>query len=215
MHSEIHIDTDFLLDQVASLTAVQNNHESWEAFGERIESRRHRVSPSTRCAESAPDKAGSEPVPQASNWQRTKELIHILFVRRRPEHDGIRQRIENLAQFSTASLLSLLSMWVAGILKISIAVTRPMVATILYAVVQFSGDWEILCSPPPKTSLECQSSTLPAVEGNTPRKPEARLSTTLHVHHPMTGSSHHKRLKAIFEANQECHDFPTLDQAFS
>lgn len=215
MHSEIHIDTDFLLDQVASLTAVQNNHESWEAFGERIESRRHRVSPSTRRAESVPDKAISEPVPQTSNWQRTKELIHTLFVRRRPEHDGIRQRIENLAKFSTASLLSLLSMWVAGILKISIAVTRPMVATILYAVAQFSGDWEILRDPLPQPPRECISSTLPAVEGNTPYEPEARLSTTLDLHHPMAGSRYNRRLKAIFEANQECHDFPTLDQTHS
>ena len=215
MHSEIHIDTDFLLDQVASLTEVQNNHESWEAFGESIESRRHRVRPSSRRAESAPDKPSSESAPQASNWQRTKELVHALFVSRYPEHDGIRNRIENRAGFSTASLLSLLSLWVAGILKISIAVTRPMVATILYAVAHFSGDWEILREPLPQPPRECMSSTLPAVEANTPRKPETRLSTTLDLHQPMAGSSYHQRLKAIFEANQECHDFPTLDQASS
>ena len=215
MHSEIHIDTGFLLDQVAALAAVQNNHESWEAFGERIESRGHRVRPSTRRAESASNKVSSQPVLRASNWQRTKELIHTLFVRCCPEHDGIRQRIENLAKFSTASLLSLLSMWIAGILKISIAITRPMVATILYAVAQHSGDWEILRHPLPQPFPGYPSTILPVGKTNTPRKPEARLSTALDLNHPMTGSRNHQRLKAVFEANQECHDFLTLDQAHS
>ena len=144
MHSKIPTDKDFLLKQVIGLIKVRKYQETWEEFGEQAESRHERNRPRTPRAEADREVEKTEAAPDVSNWQRAKELMYALFTGGDPEHNEIRKRIQSLYQPSTPSLLPLLSLWLAGILKISIKVTRQMVAAILYAVAEMGGDWRII-----------------------------------------------------------------------
>ena len=146
MHSKIQTDTDLLLRQVAGLTKVSKYHETWEEFGERVEFRNDRNRPRILRAKPACDVEKNEEAPRASNWHRAKELMYALFAGVDSEHDTIRKRVQSRSQLSAPSHLPLLSLWLAGILKISIQVTRQMVAAILYAVAEMGGDWRIIRS---------------------------------------------------------------------
>jgi hypothetical protein len=144
MHSKIQADTDLLLRQVAGLAKVRKYHETWEEFGERVEFRNDRNRPRILRAEADREVEKTEAAPRASNWQRAKELMYALFAGVDSEHDTMRKRFQSRSLLSAPSHLHLLSLWLAGILKISIQVTRQMVAAILYAVAEMGGDWRII-----------------------------------------------------------------------
>ena len=76
-----------------------------------------------------------------------KSVVHEVLVRRNPQYDRIRQRLGNLNEPSTPRLLSTLSLWLAGEMEISVSVTVPLVAVMLYAAAQAGGTWDVLMEP--------------------------------------------------------------------
>ena len=144
MKPRIHIDTDFLLRQVAGLVQVKRKRRTWGEFGDKVVREYHgqasRVQPGRNGIE-------AEVVTESSEWGLAKELVHAVMANRDPRHDAIRKRLGNLQEPSTPRLLSTLSLWLAGVLGISTSATGPMVAAMLYAVGVADGDWEVLGNP--------------------------------------------------------------------
>lgn len=77
-----------------------------------------------------------------------KSLVYAVLASRDPQHDAIRQRLGNLQEPSTPRLLSTLSLWLAGKMGISVSVTVPLVAVMLYAAAEAGGTWDVLGEPP-------------------------------------------------------------------
>lgn len=73
-----------------------------------------------------------------------KSRVHAVVASQDPEYHAIRRRLGNLRNPSTPALLSTLGLWLAGMLKISVSVTGPLVAVMLYSVAEADGDWEVL-----------------------------------------------------------------------
>ncbi len=137
----VNIDMAFLLRQVTSLADVKRKRRTWNEFGEKAFQDLDRASPGSRRLKSRiePDRASA-----ASYWGMVKELVHAVVGSRDPAYDGIRRRLGDLREPSTPLLLSTLSLWLAGVLGISVSVTGPLVAVMLYGVAEAGGDWEIL-----------------------------------------------------------------------
>lgn len=138
MTTRTAIDTRFLLRQVSSLTKVQEREHTWDEFGGRLD-RLNQWPPlpvhlMDRADESSP----------SSNWEMAKELVHEVITSEEPKYQAIRRRLGDLEQPSTARILTTLSIWLAGVLGISVSKTTPMVATILYAVAKSPEEWEVL-----------------------------------------------------------------------
>jgi hypothetical protein len=76
-------------------------------------------------------------------WDRAKFTVHEAITGNQPEHSYIRNRV--LASKSISAMLhSDLSLWLAGKLSISIAVTKRLVALMLVGVAEAKGDWNVL-----------------------------------------------------------------------
>lgn len=127
------IDQDFLLRQVSLLIRVKRRRCSWDEFGEMVA--RDFLSPRN---------GRGKPSPGSSEWQLAKELVHGVLATADPQYDGIRKRLGTRETASTPLLLSTLSLWLAGILQISVSMTVPMTACLLYAIAEAGGDPEIL-----------------------------------------------------------------------
>jgi hypothetical protein len=139
--AKVQIDTEFLLQKVSELIQVKQNRLNWNEFGERIAGPHHVPQIPTR---SARDQAKSATPPEPSDWCRAKELVHAVLASRDPKYEPIRTRLLHFDNPSTATLLSTLSLWVAGKLRLSVTIAQPMVAVMLYAVAKSSGNWHIL-----------------------------------------------------------------------
>ncbi|MEO5915146.1 MAG: hypothetical protein ABIS50_13000 [Luteolibacter sp.] len=134
----IRIDIRFLLRQVPSLVQVRRKHRTWNDYGEKLVRELQVPAPTVRTMTHMSDPK------DASEWSYAKQLIHAVLATRQPEYDAIRKRLGNLQTTSTPILLSTLGLWLAGALGMSVSVTNPMVAVILLAVSEASGNWEIL-----------------------------------------------------------------------
>ena len=73
-----------------------------------------------------------------------KNRVHAVVATQDPQDHAIRRRLGNLQDPSTPVLLSTLGLWLAGVLGISVSVTGPLVAVMLYGVAQADGNWEAL-----------------------------------------------------------------------
>ncbi len=144
MRYKIEIDSNHFISQIKSLLTAHHHGETWDEFGARVETLRERNQQRTPQAEAAEPAENTQPPPHHSNWHRAKELMHAVFTGNDAEHDTIRQRVENLPQPLGPPAIPLLSLWLAGALKTSINITRPMVATILYAVSNSDENWKII-----------------------------------------------------------------------
>jgi hypothetical protein len=131
--AKLQIDKDFLVRQVSQLTRVKRQRCSWDEFGEKVAR-----------DFSHPRNVSGKAHEESTEWRLAKELVHDVLVSCNPQHDGIRKRLGVRGTTSTPLLLSTLSLWLAGVLKISVSVTVPMVAGILYAIGDAGGDPEIL-----------------------------------------------------------------------
>lgn len=139
--AKIQIDAEFLLQKVSELIQVKQNRLTWNEFGERIAGPLHVPQIPTRPARGHSKSATS---PEPSDWCRAKELVHAVLASREPKYEPIRNRLFHVDNPSTAALLSTLSLWAAGKLRLSVTITQPMVAVMLYAVDRSSGNWSIL-----------------------------------------------------------------------
>ena len=126
----IQIDINFLLRQVSALVQVRRRRRTWNELGEAVLRDFMESYPLARM--------------EATRWSSAKSLVHAVLATRDPQHDAIRNRLGNLQQPSTPLLLSTLGLWLAGVLGISVTVTRPLVAVMLYAAGEAGGDWEVL-----------------------------------------------------------------------
>jgi hypothetical protein len=139
--SRIPIDTEFLLRQVSSLVQVKRRRRTWNEFGENVIDYSDHFLPKAR--RPMPD---DEPADESEAvcWNMAKELIHSVVASQDPTYDGIRKRLGNLREPSTPLLLSTLSLWLAGVLGMSVSVTGPLVAAMLFGVAEAGGDWGAL-----------------------------------------------------------------------
>lgn len=135
------IDRDFLLRHVTALDPIKRKRLSWNDFGEKLAwglaSR-----PRMTLAEIG-DRPELIDTPHASAWSAAKKHVHAALTSDDLRYADIQKRLGSARNTSTPILLSTLSMWLAGEMSISISVTRPMVAAMLYAVAHSSDDWEI------------------------------------------------------------------------
>ena len=140
----IQIDLNFLLRQVSALVQVKRRRRTWNELGEAVLRDFMKSSPTARAARHEGDAPVSR---EAARWQMAKSVVHEVLVRRNPQYDRIRQRLGNLNEPSTPRLLSTLSLWLAGEMEISVSVTVPLVAVMLYAAAQAGGTWDVLMEP--------------------------------------------------------------------
>ncbi len=112
------------------LDAVRKRPGGWNLFGKKIASQMEQ------------DGWGKPNAP-APLWDRAKFTVHEAITGNQPEHSYIRNRV--LASKSISAMLhSDLSLWLAGKLSISIAVTKRLVALMLVGVAEAKGDWNVL-----------------------------------------------------------------------
>ncbi len=131
----LKIDLQVLLQRVPALDQVNSGRCSWDQFGATVSR-----APSGNIAKFRliQDDA-NKPVFQ-SKWGTAKQIVHAILPS--PDHPRgrIANRFSNLLGASTPVLLSDLSLWLAGEMKISVTTTRPMVAAMLYAIHQAAGN---------------------------------------------------------------------------
>ena len=137
----IQIDIDFLLRQVASLVQVKRRRRTWNELGEAVLRDFMKSYPLARVVRHDGDAPVSR---EAAHWRMAKSLMHEVLATQNPQHDAIRKRLGNLQEPSTPRLLSTLGLWLAGMLGISVSVTGPLVAVMLYGVAEAGGDWDAL-----------------------------------------------------------------------
>jgi hypothetical protein len=131
----LRIDTGFILRQEPRLIRVKRRQCSWDAFGEQVI--RDFLQPRIPAIRNVTG--------EFAEWEFAKELVHAVLASSSPEHDGIRKRLGNPETASTPLLFSTLSLWLAGVLKISVTLTMPMTAAILYGIGEADGDPSAIC----------------------------------------------------------------------
>ncbi len=136
--SGIKIDTRYLLNQVPSLIQIRRKLRTWDDFGSSL------IRDLQHSAHSSRPKSKVAPDVDLSEWALAKKLIYGVLATDDGQHDDIRRRLGDFQTIPTAGILSALGLWLAGVLGISVTVTKPMVAVILFAVAEANGDWEIL-----------------------------------------------------------------------
>lgn len=140
----IHIDTAFLLRKVSVLAQVKRRRRTWNELGQMLLSEFMEVSPAPMMARDGDEPAAS---PAAASWSLAKSRVHAAVATQDPQHQGIRRRLGDLQAPSTPLLLSTLGLWLAGVIGISMSVTGPLVAVMLYGVAEAGGDWDVLGDP--------------------------------------------------------------------
>jgi len=136
--ARIRIDAGFLLRQFPSLVQIRRKHRTWDDYGHKLASEMEVPARTVRAMADQPE------IKKPSEWPRAKQLIHGVLATRDSEYAAIRKRLGDLEKTSTPLLFSTLGMWLAGALGMSISVTNPMVAVMLFAVAEADGDWDIL-----------------------------------------------------------------------
>mgnify|MGYP000064103261 CR=1 FL=1 len=126
---EIKVDTDFLIRKVSSLLHVKNQRRTWDEHGEKIAKNFLPTAPAFRLIDDDFAVPKTSTVP---DWQQAKEIIHAVLNSEDTKYHAIRKRLRNLHNPSTQMMLSVLSIWLSGVMGISTSVTHPMVASILY-----------------------------------------------------------------------------------
>lgn len=88
-----------------------------------------------------------------SYWDLAKGLVHSVLGGEAEELEPIRTRLRKTPAGSTAALSSMVSLWLAGQLSLSVTITNPLVAVMLYAVAEAGGDADVLAPRDELTGL--------------------------------------------------------------
>ncbi len=134
----IKIDTRYLLSHFPALIQIRRKQRTWSDFGSSLIRELQNPTHANRSRNKNPE------AEELSEWEMAKQLIYGVLATHDSQYDGIRRRLGNFKTLSTASILSVLSIWLAGVLGVSVTVTKPMVAVILFAVAEAAGDWNVL-----------------------------------------------------------------------
>ncbi len=129
--ARMQIDSDYLLRRVSILNQLRRNQRTWNLLGEKVA---HDFKLNSRKLRLVTVNQTSENELEPCQWIRGKELVYEYLTAMVPSSNGNRPRFKNFQKTSTPLLLSSLSMRLAGALGISITLTRPMVAVMLYAI---------------------------------------------------------------------------------
>lgn len=121
--------TEFLLLAMPELASVRENWRTWETFGRGMAAQMERDW-GLRSRDGA-------------LWLQAKQKVHAAMTGNDPAHASIRSRIVKSPAIS-GIMLADLSMWLAGDMKISLSVTKRLVAVMLLGVSGSRGDWNAL-----------------------------------------------------------------------
>ncbi len=144
--ASLSINLEFLMRQLPTLAEVKRKRMSWDELGARISQEYlTRPAPRTRRKTSNPDEiAVPVAILSVECWPQAKELLHRIMATDDTENEPVRKRLRDFNDPSTAALFSTLSLYLAGKLCISLSLTQPLLAVMLYAVHQASGNWDVL-----------------------------------------------------------------------
>jgi hypothetical protein len=142
MISGNRIDTSLLVRKVPLLSMIQKHQFTWNQVGENLlenapKPRNHRRENGFSVEKSATATA-------QSSWAGVKSEMFRLLATDAPEYGDIRKRLVGAGDSSTLYVLSTLSLWLAGAMGISVSVTTPVVATMLYAIAQSPAAYGVL-----------------------------------------------------------------------
>lgn len=127
--------------QLPSLSDVQRERIGWDQLGAKII---HEYQPKPQKNRRAAGPREERKSPAVEIWQEAKELLHNIMATNDPEHAMVRKRLHDLKNPSTAALFSTLSLYLSGKLGISLTITQPLLAVMLFAVHEASGNWDVL-----------------------------------------------------------------------
>lgn len=123
--------TEFFVRIMPDLDRVRRSSGEWDLYGSKV------------ADEAAGD--ANHPRSEISLWDSTKRLLFELAEGTDARHSATRNRMRSSGPANRV-LFSELSLWLAGELKISITVTKRLVAAALIGVASADGDWKVLAS---------------------------------------------------------------------
>lgn len=139
--SRLRIDPQFLMRQFPALSEVKRARVNWNELGAKIIQGYQPIPPGTRRRTGDFSDAA---LTTGEIWRQAKELLHNIMATCDLENAPVRKRLSVLKTPSTAALFSTLSLYFAGKLGISLTITKPLLALMLNAVHEASGNWDIL-----------------------------------------------------------------------
>ena len=137
----IQIDPQFLMRQMPALAEIKRKRMDWNELGEKII---REYQPRPQWHRSKANRPEDPHTTAGECWLRAKELLHNIMATGDPRNAPVRKRLGDFKKPSTAALFSTLSLYIAGKLGISLTITQPLLAVMLYAVHESSGNWDIL-----------------------------------------------------------------------
>ncbi len=135
------IDRVYLLKKVSGLMEVKARRRTWNEFGQRLE---REALPVQRAYHLVPELTDPGDGGASPLWQEAKELVFAVMASGEAEFESIRKRIAPSSPQPTPLLLSTLGVWLAGRLGVSVTITGPMTAAILYGVAESPAGWDVL-----------------------------------------------------------------------
>ncbi len=135
-------DKSQLLRLAPQLKQVREGHVTCHQLGEKLV--REMGLPVPRSSEVRAVFPTLEKGARISYWDLATGLVHSVLGGQAKELEPIRTRLRKTPAGSTAALSSMLSLWLAGQLSLSVTITNPLVAVMLYAVAEAGGDADAL-----------------------------------------------------------------------
>lgn len=140
-NARIQIDSQFLMRQMPTLSEIKRKRMDWNELGGKII---QEYQPRPQGNHSKANRPEDPDSTSGECWLRAKELLHNIMATSDPRNAPVRRRLGDFKKPSTAALFSTLSLYIAGKLGISLTITQPLLAVMLYAVHEASGNWDIL-----------------------------------------------------------------------
>jgi len=144
-------DKSQLLRLAPQLKQVREGRLTWHQLGEMLV--RDTGLPAPRGSEVRMVFPNWEKGMRISYWDLAKGLVHSVLGGEAEELEPIRTRLRKTPAGSTAALSSMVSLWLAGQLSLSVTITNPLVAVMLYAVAEAGGDADVLAPRDELTGL--------------------------------------------------------------
>lgn len=142
MISGKRIDIPTLVRKVPLLALIQKRQSTWNEIGENLLS--NAPKPRSQRRETGFSLEKSPTATAQSAWAGVKSEMFRLLATDAAEYEDIRKRLVGAGDSSTLYVLSTLSLWLAGAMGMSVSVTTPVVATLLYAIATSPAEYGVL-----------------------------------------------------------------------